>query len=133
MTPDRTNDADQASPVLYHYTDRAGYNSIRAEVDWCFRAYEPPPHDRDHPKGAYFTTLGPDAKGLARRLRLPTRKLEFVFVFEDVGDLTSLRGDRGRWIYHSTADYVVIKSRQIDLGETTLVAARLRETREGDR
>ncbi len=120
----------QIARLMYHYTDKDGYNSIRARVDWSFRAHLPPPRDTNHPLAAYFTTLGPETKGLSPRISLPGVKLEFVFVFRDVGDLVPLRGGRGRWIFYSTEDYVVAKDRQIDHGETIAVATRLRQVQE---
>lgn len=70
--------------LLFHFTDRQGYNGIRAEVDWCFKASPPPPPD--HPRGAYFTTLSPRTANLAKRLRIPREKLEYVFAFLDNAD-----------------------------------------------
>jgi hypothetical protein len=95
---------------LFHFTDRQGYNSIRAEVDWCFRASPPPPPD--HPPGAYFTTLPPHTPNLAKRLRIPRVKLEHVFSFVDLRDLTPLTGGRGEYIYFSRQDYIVERHRQ---------------------
>jgi hypothetical protein len=94
---------------MHHYTDRDGYNAIRATSPWHFRASQPP---GDHPFGAYFTTLPPGTPKLANRLRIPKSKLEYVFTFTDVGDPTPLRGDRGEWIFYSTADYFVDEQRQ---------------------
>ena len=109
---------------IYHYTDRAGYDSIKAGVDWCFKAHQPPP--RDHPLGAYFTVLGPATKRLANRLRISKSKTAYVFVFVDIGDLVPLRGDRGQYIFYSATDYVVGKDRQVDSGESAAVESRRR-------
>lgn len=103
--------------ILYHYTDRAGYNSIRATVSWCFKAKQPRRRDSDHPRAAYFTSLGPETTNLAVKISVPTRKLRYVFIFEDSGDLTPLRGDRSRRILYSEHDYIVIEDRQIGHGE----------------
>ncbi|WP_435008469.1 hypothetical protein P12x_005677 [Tundrisphaera lichenicola] len=110
--------------LMYHYTDRAGYNSIRAGVDWCFKANTPPPGDEDHPRASYFTTWGPGAPNL-ERLRLPIDKRRYVFVFEDAGDLIPLRGGRGSYILYFRGDYVVERVRQRDSGESSAVASRI--------
>jgi hypothetical protein len=89
---------------MSHYTDQAGFNAIRALKPWVFRASQPP---GDHPFGAYFTTLAPDTPNLARRLRIPRMKTEFVFTFADVGDLKPLHGGRGEFIFYSPRDYSV--------------------------
>ena len=81
--------------LLYHYTNKAGYNSIRAGVVWRFKAGQPTP--REHPVGAYFTPYWPGLpRSKLRMIFVPAEKREFVFVFEDAGDLRPLRGDRGR-------------------------------------
>ena len=101
--------------MIYHYTDRTGYNAIRATVDWCFKASQPPP--RDHPIGAYFTTLLPETRNLAQRLRIPSEKLIFFFSFEDSGDLKRLDGGRGEHVLYSPHDYIVAIIRQRESGE----------------
>jgi hypothetical protein len=113
--------------LLYHYTDRAGYNSIRAGVDWHFKAHSPPPRDSNHPFGVYFTPLGPGTRRLSPRISVPIKKLQFVVAFRDADDLTPLRGQRRGRIFYSTADYVVEKGRQVPelTGEVRLLAARL--------
>jgi hypothetical protein len=102
-------------PLIYDYTDRSGYNGIRAGEDWCFKAAQPPPHD--HPPGAYFAILMPETQNLAQRLRVPVSKIEYFFAFEDAGDLIPLRGGRGRYILYSPTDYTVVKARQQSAGE----------------
>lgn len=94
----------------FHFTDRQSYNSIRAEVDWCFKASQPPP--LHHPRGAYFTLLSPHTPNLAKRLRIPRVKLEYVFAFVDAHDLTPLPGGRGNYVYYYPEDYHVVKIRQ---------------------
>jgi hypothetical protein len=100
---------------LYHYTDKKGYGRIRATVDWYFRAAQPVP--RDHPFGAYFTTMPPGTKNLALRIRVPNHKITHLFSFLDAGDLTPLRGGRGEYVFYSPQDYVVVKKRQVFAGE----------------
>jgi hypothetical protein len=94
---------------MRHFTTLAGYNAIRANPIWKFLAGKPP---GDHPRGAYFTTLAPDAPGLAARLGIPKTKLEYLFQFTDAGDLTALRGGRGRYVFYSAEDYLVGDDRQ---------------------
>lgn len=98
-----------------HYTDQTGYQAIRAQIVWLFRAGQPP---GNHPFGAYFTTLPRSTPNLAQRLRIPRSKTQFVFEFSDVGDLTSLPGGRGRYIYYSPKDYDVAQPRQQYHGPT---------------
>lgn len=102
---------------MNHFTDKAGYDSIASQVNWCFKAGQPP---GDHPFGAYFTTLPPEAANLAARLRIPRAKIEFMFQFTDAGDLCPLRGGRGSFIFYSPVDYVVEETRQEYCGETEL-------------
>jgi hypothetical protein len=120
----------KASPeVLYHYTDRKGYNSIVAGVVWVFKAAQPPPSS--HPIGAYFTTRGPQLPNrILDRLFIPRKKRKYVFVFRDTGDLIRLKGGRGKYVFYSSQDYLVERSRQIDHGTKQDVATRLKETTE---
>jgi hypothetical protein len=101
--------------VVHHYTNAAAYNAIRAVSPWRFRASQPP---GNHPFGTYFTTLPPDTPNLAKRLRIPKDKLEYVFIFTDVGDLTPLPGGRGQYIFYSPVDYGVEKDRQVFHGKS---------------
>jgi hypothetical protein len=98
---------------VQHYTDDDGFKAIDSQVAWLFKAAQPP---GDHPRGAYFTTLGADATNLALRLRIPTEKTRWFFSFVDVGDLKPLEGGRGRYIFYSPHDYVVGRERQLDSG-----------------
>jgi hypothetical protein len=100
---------------MHHYTDRKGYNAIRAVSPWRFVAQKPP---GDHPVGAYFTTLSPGTRNLAQRLRVAKDKTEFVFSFTTRGDLIPLRGARGQYIFYSPTDYEVEDSRQLYAGST---------------
>ena len=94
---------------MNHYTDKNGYNAIRAASPWRFLARKPP---GDHPRGAYFTTLQPGTPNLARKLFIPRRKTEYVFPFVDRGDLIPLDGGRGAFIFRSPRDYLVERPRQ---------------------
>src|SRR5262245_64916979 len=98
---------------MNHYTDQAGYNAIRSQVVWLFRASQPP---GNHPSGAYITTLVRGTPNLAQRLRIPRSKVQFVFEFTDVGDLTPLPGGRGQYVFYSPADYEVDPPRQLYAG-----------------
>lgn len=103
---------------MNHYTDRQGYNSIRAQPIWLFFALQPPPED--HPVGAYFTSLPRDTPKLAKKLLISRDKVKYVFTFVDVGDLKPLRGGRGNFIFYSPEDYPVAEDRQQFHGETGL-------------
>ena len=96
---------------MNHFTDKKGYNAIRATPDWRFKASQPP-DPANHPFGAYFTTLTPETKNLAIRLRIPRSKTGYLFSFVDANDLTPLDSDRGEFIFYASADYVVAKDRQ---------------------
>jgi hypothetical protein len=76
---------DAKLEIVFHYTDEDGYNAIRSQPIWVFKASQPP---GKHPVGAYFTTLGPTTANLAKRLRIPTSKLEYVFCFHGAEDLS---------------------------------------------
>ena len=99
---------------MHHFTNKKGYDAIRATPDWCFRASQPVPPD--HAFGAYFTTLGPDTPNLAYRIRVPRDKIEYMFAFESADDLIPLRGWRGAAIFFSRTDYTVTRNRQFHHG-----------------
>jgi len=107
--------------ILFHYTDSDGYDAIRSQPIWLFKASQPP---GNHPIGAYFTTLGPGTPNLAKRLRIPKSKLKYVFSFRSAQDLTPLTGARGRYVFYSDADYRVEPDRQSDHGPAAEVAGR---------
>jgi hypothetical protein len=80
---------------------------------WLFKAGQPPP--RDHPVGAYFTSLSPSPekrRALAKKLFIPRRKCEFLFAFSGRQGLLPLEGDRGEFVFYSPVDYPVQKDRQ---------------------
>lgn len=97
-------------PAMAHYTDKDGFNGIASARIWKFVAAQPPAPQ--HPRGAYFTTLGRSTPLLAQRLRIPRTKTEYVFEFEDVGDLEAIEGGRGAFIFFSRVDYSVDEPRQ---------------------
>ena len=102
----------EASRIMYHYTDDASFKTISSQVDWIFVASQPP---GQHPKGAYFTTLGPETINLALRLGIPRGKTGHYFSFVDCGDLEPLRGGRGKYIFFSSDDYCVKSKRQREI------------------
>ena len=98
---------------MLHYTDRTSWNAIRSQSVWLFKAHKPP---GPHPVAAYFTTLPPCTSNLAKRLRIPAAKTEYVFCFVDAGDLTPLPGGRGAYIFFFKGDYTVPRKRQTYCG-----------------
>jgi hypothetical protein len=105
----------------FHYTDKQGWNAIRSQPTWPFKATQP--KDPDRPFGAYFTDIEPtlgNLKTLYKRIRVPKIKQEYVFWFEGRDGLTQLFGGRGRdkRIFFSPIDYEVPLERQRH-GDTT--------------
>lgn len=103
--------------MLFHYTNTKGFNAIRPQPTWLFKASQPP---GDHPEGAYFTTLLPGTINLGKRIfvRGCRDKLEFVFHFSGDDGLKPLPGGRGEVIFYSPKDYPVEPARQIAHGAT---------------
>jgi hypothetical protein len=95
---------------MNHFTDRKGWNGIRATSPWCFRARR---QRGNNPTGAYFTTLHPSSPKFFKRMRVPRHKRTHMFRFVDVGDLTPKRGPFGKWVFYSPSDYLVEKHRQL--------------------
>jgi len=102
---------------VQHYTDKEGFNGIASQPAWVFLARRPP---GDHPVGAYFTSLGPETRHLAKRLRIPRSKLAYRFEVDGAGDLVPLPGGRGAYISYSPVDYTVERPRQVFHGSTGL-------------
>ncbi len=98
------------SDLQFHYTDSEGHNGIGSAPVWRFRASRPP---GDHPVGAYFTDYDESTPLLAHKLRIPKKKLAFVFAFRDAGDLLPLPGGRGLHIFYSPVEYTVREERQV--------------------
>jgi hypothetical protein len=96
---------------VFHYTNEKGYKAISSQETWLFKASKPP---CDHPKAAYFTSLPPGTKNLAKRLfvRGCADKITYVFCFSGGDDLTPLPGGRGAFIFYSVDDYAVEQPRQ---------------------
>ena len=89
---------------MFHYTNEKGHKAISSQQTWLFKASKPP---GDHPKGAYFTTLPPWTKNLAKRLfvRGCADKATFMFCFSGGEDLIASAGGRGAFIFYSETDY----------------------------
>lgn len=104
---------------MNHFTDSAGWNAIRSQPVWLFKAEQPP---GEHPFGAYFTTLGKGEPNLAIKLRIPRKKLAYLFSFQEhePSDLHPLAGGRGKFIFYSPKDYKVEEVRQLTQEETGL-------------
>jgi len=100
---------------VHHFTNRVGFDAIRSQVDWLFRASTPP---GSHPYGAYFTTLRPGTKKLAKRLGVPRTKIAYYFSFDGGGELLPLPGGRGAYVFYSPSDYSVPRARQGPHGPT---------------
>ncbi len=109
--------------LLFHYTNDKGYKAISSQRVWVFKASKPP---GDHVKAAYFTTLPPGTRNLAKRLfvRGAVEKVAFVFCFSGGEDLQPLPGGRGMFVFYSEEDYAVVEQRQVYDGSTS-------EAREG--
>jgi hypothetical protein len=106
---------------FFHYTDKGGWNAIRAQSVWHFQASQR--KDPARPYGAYFTDIEPtqaNLRTLYKRLRLPKVKQEYVFWFLEKIGFEHLNGGRGRdkRIFFSRTEYHVIEERQ-KYGDTT--------------
>ena len=106
---------------IFHYTDKKGWNGIRAQKVWRFDAAQP--KDPDRPFGAYFTDIPPSDESLRtlhKRLRVPKEKQQYLFWLSDTIDLKQHNGGSGRdrRIYYSPIDYFVDEQRQQGEGET---------------
>jgi hypothetical protein len=102
---------------VFHYTDKDGWNAIRSQPTWRFKAYQPKAPDR--PEGAYFTDIEPseaNLRTLCKRLRIPKAKREYVFWFVGTDGLERLNDGHGRdqRIFFSPIDYEVTEGRQKD-------------------
>jgi hypothetical protein len=101
--------------MMLHYTDEAGHKAISSQVDWTFKAAQPP---GDRPFGAYFTTLRPDAHRFSARTRIPKVKQIFAFGFDGDHALEPVAGGKGAYIFFSAVDYTVAQPRQRYHGPT---------------
>jgi len=103
---------------MNHFTDKPGYQAIRSQPTWVFKAGKP--RAKHNPVGAYFTDYSPDEPNLSVKVFVPKDKLQFLFSFSDANDLLPLPGGRGRerHIYYSPEDYSVERERQLFEGES---------------
>ncbi|HEX4792853.1 MAG TPA: hypothetical protein VH370_03620 [Humisphaera sp.] len=101
--------------IVYHYTDQPGWNAIRAQVDWLFKASQPP---GNRPFGVYFTTLRVDAPKFHKKTRIPVDKQEYVFAFTGTEGLEQRDEGRRPFVLLSPTDYLVAKHRQTYNGKS---------------
>jgi hypothetical protein len=106
---------DRRNAVMFHYTDNRGHKAISSQIDWTFRASQPP---GDHDRGAYFTTLRVTDNRFSARTRIPKMKQRFVFVFRGEDGLAAKEGGRGAYMFWTPNEYVVVPSRQVYDGPT---------------
>jgi hypothetical protein len=105
---------------MNHFTDKDGYDAIRSQPTWLFKAETP--HSSASPFGAYFTTYEPTERNLSKKIFVPVAKLAFIFRFTPPAELVPLPGGRGRLgkIFYSPADYPVGRPHQLENGPTGL-------------
>lgn len=95
--------------LIYHYTEKNAFNTIRSQIIWTFIAAQPP---GDNEFGVYFTNLLPDNRQLCKKLRIPSEKVEFCFEVLDAGDIQRKEGGRGAYVFFNKNDFSVEKDRQ---------------------
>jgi hypothetical protein len=100
---------------MNHFTNKKGYDAIRSQPTWRFKAARPP---GGRAVGAYFTTYEPDEPNLASKLRISLAKVGFYFAFRGQEGLTPIRGGRRIFVFHSPTDYLVEEARHITSGPT---------------
>ena len=105
---------------MNHFTDKDGYNAIRSQPTWMFKAVQP--RAAHHPPGAYFTDYSASEPNLSKKIFVPVVKLAFLFAFSPPAPLEPLPGGRGRLghIFYSPDDYPVATEHQQWCGETGL-------------
>src|SRR5262245_24379670 len=104
---------------MNHFTDKSGFDAIRSQEAWTFRAEQP--RAQHHPVGAYFTTYDENEPNPSKKIFVPVAKLAYRFSFSPPTALKPLPGGRGRLrkIFYSPVDYVVLKEHQLLVGETS--------------
>jgi hypothetical protein len=105
--------------LVYHYTDQSGWNAIRSQVDWTFKASQPP---GDRPFGVYFTTLRIDTPLFSKRTRIPVLKQAYVFSFVGREGLDERDEGKRPFVLISTKDYVVARPRHRYSGASEAMA-----------
>jgi hypothetical protein len=113
--------ADHPGHNVFHYTDKAGWNAIRALPIWRFKVSKP--EDPKRPLGVYFTDIEPteaNLRTLYKRIRVPKVKQAYVFWFVKTTGLQQLHDGTGRdrHIFFSAVDYEVVADRQRFAGGT---------------
>ena len=105
---------------MNHFTDKTGYNAIRSQALWTFKAVQP--RSPNNPVGAYFTTYEPEEPNLSKKIFVPVVKLAFVFKFNEPTPLLPIPGGRGRLgkIFYSPTDYDVDEEHKVEAKETGL-------------
>ena len=105
---------------MNHFTDKDGFNAIRSQPTWLFKAEQP--RSPSSPVGAYFTTYEATEPNLSKKIFVPAVKLAFVFKFTPPTALVPLPGGRGRLktIFYSPVDYPVDRAHQLEAIPTGL-------------
>ena len=105
----------------FHYTDKDGWNAIRAQKTWRFKVSQP--KDPSRPAGVYFTDIEPteaNLRVLYKKLRVPKIKQDYIFWFTKTEGLSQLNDGRGRdrHIFFSAVAYEVESDDQGYQGKT---------------
>lgn len=89
---------DDDSVIVYHYTDKRGFNGIRSTDPYRIRQ-----GDSKNGAGPFFTTRSPAdnaAPNAYKKLGITREKSQYVVEFEiDPARLDRLKGDRGDFIF----------------------------------
>ena len=99
---------------VFHYTEKSGWNAVRAQSVWRFKPSQP--KDPGRPFGVYFTDIEPseaNLRTLYKRIRVPKVKQEYILWFLGTLGLEQLNGGRGRdrRIFFAGIDYDVTEER----------------------
>lgn len=97
----------KADAWIMHYTADDRFKAIGSQKDWTFKASQP---RGDNEFGAYFTTLAPDAFRLCARLKISKDKSRYVFAFSGQQGLRPKTGDKGKYVFWTSTDYVVTEA-----------------------
>ncbi|WP_251052977.1 MULTISPECIES: RHS repeat-associated core domain-containing protein [unclassified Streptomyces] len=104
--------------TVYHYTNKSGYNGIRAG-----NPYKIKPGDSKNGAGPFFTTRSPadlTAPGAFKKLGITNEKSQYVMELQvPQSALVPLRGDRGKFIFAIPAGVTVARARVRYFGPTT--------------
>ena len=98
-----------AAGWILHYSDDDGYKAISSQINWTFKASQPP---GENEFGVYFTTLPPDAHRFSARTRIPKAKQKFVFAFVGTDGLLPKEGGKRKYIFWTPHDYILDEPRQ---------------------